>query len=53
MKKYLLPFIFIISTLCINNVHANTNNAALALLKEEHLETAGNSLHCKYPMLSM
>lgn len=49
MKKYLLPFIFIISTLCINNVHANTNNAALALLKEEHLETAGTIITAKIP----
>ena len=49
MKKYLLLFIFIISTVFLNNVHANTNNATLVLLKEENLETAGTIITAKLP----
>lgn len=49
MKKYLLLVISIISTLCISNVHATTNNASLALLKEEHLETSGTIITAKIP----
>lgn len=49
MKKYLLLVISIISTLCISNVHATTNNASLALLKEEHWETSGTIITAKIP----
>ena len=51
MKKYLLLFIFIISTVFLNNVHANTNNATLVLLKEENLETAGTIITAKIPQI--